>query len=366
MNKIRINIKDLSENDISEKYNYCQLSLIIKNNVSFYISPKEDLINDTTIFVSLTGIQQTILDKIKGINGNVYIRLKKNNKIIKKKIFDTIDLTRLNLLSDIENNALTIPIQIEQNIISMSYFVSFEYQKKKIPKIAIVGMKHVGSTLLTNILREAYKKLGFKLNDLCEHGEEEVIITKCHHVTSQFIKDDYTLITTIRDVRDVSISGFLRFKYQQSIQDTNSGDLSKEILLFGMNDFLEYMHQNLHLYYDSLEYKPIIFKYEDYKSNPIIAIRKIFEKLDIYTGEEFLLDIISNAESIKDDSNLPENLQKWQQSDRKGNVGLLLTKDHNTSNGRIKKFEKFFTPEQNEIICNDLFINEYLKYNDYL
>jgi hypothetical protein len=64
---------------------------------------------------------------------------------------------------------------------------------------------------------------------------------------------------------------------------------------------------------------------------------------------------------------LPTNLDAYMNMEIK-TYDLLLTKDHNTSGGKIKKFESFFTAYENSIILENMTIYSFLKewgYIDY-
>lgn len=225
-------------------------------------------------------------------------------------------------------------------------------------------MKHSGSTMIFNVLRIAYKKLGKLINENCNDlNFSDVIINKSHTVSPIFINENYKLITTIRDVRDTSISGFYRFIFQQSINKKEN--IENEILKYGMTTFIDSMHENICLYYDSLNYSPIEFMYENYKNNPIESIQKLFESINIYNDIDFVKSCIDEVNKIKDDENLLNNLTEWK-NDYEKNFDKLLTKDHNTSNGSIKKYETFFNEKQNNLILEDPFIKNFLESKNFI
>jgi len=367
--KLFISVFDLSGIDITENFVIHQLTTT-KPNISFYLSPQtskdEYQDNDRTINIKIQGIDNSRLEHLKNIGGHFYI--KEPSGLYKKSFYEVIDITLLNLFSGLSENSLTIPFKLKKEMVSISCFLEMVTSiPKNIEKIAVVGMKHVGSTLLVNILRTAYRLLGRKLNDENKNEDEEVIVTKSHTILPQWIEKHYILITVIRDVRDASISGFLRFIYQQSINKDKSDETMKEtIQKYGIQTFLDYMYHNLQLFYDSLEYNPIIFKYEEYKSQPISTVKKLFTELNIYCSEPFLKEVIDIAESIKDKEDLYHNLHDWQVNCVDKKIDKLLTRDHNTSEGKTKKYKTFFSEEQNKIILKDPFVMEFLQEYNYM
>jgi hypothetical protein len=330
------------------------------NKISFYISLIDEniQITDEIIIIKIIGIHYKLLESLNEFDGIWYIECP---NVRKYSFYDIIDIASLNLFKNISESTINIPIKWNKNFKSITGNLFIKEYKSKNNPIYVVGMKHSGSTLLWNILRTAYKKLNI-LNEN-ENESDKINVHKSHTVPKMKDKKCH-IITTIRDVRDTAISGFLRFYYQKSINEYKHMD--EEILKYGLMTFIEYMHENLDLFYDSFQnHNVIIFKYEDYKKNPIHIIKNIFDKLGIYSNESFIQLIINEAESIKDNDSLCKNLDEWHFKNE-NDPNKLLTKDHNTSNGKTKKYIDFFSKEQNEIILQDKRIYNFLKKYDYI
>jgi len=229
--------------------------------------------------------------------------------------------------------------------------------------IAVVGQKHCGSTMVFNIIRMAYKKMGERINDgpTTSLEDVDVYIAKSHDVDmfeecNKIIK----YITTCRDVRDCSISSFFRFYFNQSVNKKEN--IRKEILKCGLNFFLNSMYENILLYEKSLKKNPHVFVYEKYKQNPVAEIKKLLIFLNIHDkiSDKDLSEIIQSAESYFEKENLLKDLKGYQLNTDK-TFDILLTKDHNTSGGQTRKWKSFFDPEQLDIIMADPIIVNYLK-----
>ena len=70
-------------------------------------------------------------------------------------------------------------------------------------RIAVVGMKHCGSTMLLNIIWT-----GLRLNNNCINQDSfekdaDIYVTKTHAYTDEY--KEYTLISPMRDLRDSSL-----------------------------------------------------------------------------------------------------------------------------------------------------------------
>lgn len=236
--------------------------------------------------------------------------------------------------------------------------------------ISVVGMKHVGSTMVFNMIRIAYKLLGKKVNDgnltQCQ-DKFDVYVTKSHSVEHYFDRADDSMeikrhVTVIRDIRDSSISGFMRFHLNQSMN--KNLDLKKEIVKYGLNVFINSMIENIMLYEKSLVTDPYVFVYETYKKNKKKEATKLFEFLQIKIPDgQFMDKVIDITENYVHNEHLPIDLKDYQT--RIQSLDYLLTKDHNTSNGRTEKWRQVFTPEQNDVMLEEPLIRDYLREHGY-
>ena len=326
--------------------------ILAPNIYSFYIHLLDDSkpLGQKVVNVTLIGISNNQFEKMHELDGSWEVMdLNDNYEIL--KFYDIIDILNYNLYEHSSEFSIQIPIKWKasyQSIYGNLRIVGSRQPKK----VAVVGMKHSGSTLLWNILKIAYKNLGFPENHVSKN-----------HTPGQDMKDNYVIITTYRDVRDTAISGFLRFFFQKSYNETD--DMQYEIQNFGLHKFINYMHENITIFYDSLQGKNVnLYKYEDYKSNPVEYITNLFEYLNIYNDVDFVKKTIREAEEIKEDENLEKNLNEYQKN--LFNRPQLLTKDHNTSGGRSEKYKDFFTKEQNDYILRDRRIHHFLSKYKYI
>lgn len=249
------------------------------------------------------------------------------------------------------------------------YFFSYNKMKELENAIAVVGMKHVGSTMVFNMIRIAYKLLEKKINngDYTEKQEFDIFVTKFHCVEDgehecdnenckNLNKEIKKFVTVVRDIRDSAISGFLRFHFNQSINEKKN--LDKEVVKYGLNLFINSMYENILLYEKSLVKSPYVFQYEKYKQNKVEEAVKLFEFLGIKSDKDFVAKVVDITENYPQDENLPIDLKDYCMKDK--NLDYLLTNDHNTSNGSSQKWKSFFTKEQLDIIMEEPLIRNYL------
>ena len=215
-----------------------------------------------------------------------------------------------------------------------------------------------------------------KINDgdYTEKQEFDVFVTKSHEVTP-FDNDMMSnckdcknkkieitkFVTVVRDIRDSAISSFLRFHFNQSVNEKTN--LEKEVVKYGLNLFINSMHENIFLYEKSLEKDPFVFQYEKYKANKVEETTKLFEFLGIKFEKEFVAKVIHFTENYPHDENLPIDLKDYTMNNK--NLDYLLTNDHNTSNGKSQKWKTFFTKEQLDIIMEEPLIRSYLSEMNY-
>lgn len=348
------------------KFNIDQIYTSNRNLIHFYLDKIEDSVSSENeiFYIKIEGINYNLLESMSEIDGQWYVD--DDEGIKKYSFYDIIDVKSLNLFQHVANSIITLPINWNASYRSITGNLvirtckedSFEKRKN----IGVVGMKHSGSTLLWNIIRLACNKLSV-LNKDNENDPSKLQLYKCHSISKAMEKNCH-IITTIRDIRDTAISGFLRFYFQKSINEYKN--MEEEIMKYGLTVFIEYMHENLNLFYDSLQSDDvIIFKYEDYKQQPVNYIQNIFTKIGICPNEYFVQSVINEAERMKDNDSLHKNLDRYHFSNEE-NPDKLLTKDHNTSGGKTKKYKDFFSPFQNEIILKDKRIRTFLEKYGYM
>jgi hypothetical protein len=229
--------------------------------------------------------------------------------------------------------------------------------------IAVIGMKHVGSTMVFNMIRIAYRLLGKHINETGILDKKcEVFITKSHDIDDVKVQM-HKYVTVVRDIRDSAISGFLRFVVQKSIHPTIN--IKKEIVKYGLNIFLHFMIENIYLYEKSLLLEPYVFRYEAYKCDRLGETKKLFDFLGIpYTNDEFLSNIISLTEKFVHNETLPLDLKDYMVNSSRG-LDELLTKDHNTSDGKIGKWKTVFDHEHLDILYEEPLVRDFLSEHGY-
>lgn len=256
------------------------------------------------------------------------------------------------------------------------FFYKYNKMKELENAIAVVGMKHVGSTMVFNMIRIAYKLLEKKMNDgdYTEKQDFDIFVTKSHEVErfnhhmlceDEECKNISThvkkFVTVVRDIRDSAISGFLRFHFNQSVNKKQN--LEKEVIKYGLNLFINSMHENILLYEKSLVKEPYVFQYEKYKVNKVKEVVKLFEFLGIKSDKDFVAKVVNITENYPQDEKLPIDLKDYIMNGK--NLDYLLTNDHNTSNGQSQKWKSFFTKEQLDIIMEEPLIRNYLREMNY-
>jgi len=197
--------------------------------------------------------------------------------------------------------------------------------------IKIVGMKHSGSTMCMHLIQI-----------LVRHFNEKITVHKQHEHKFESDPRPCHYILTVRDVRDTAMSNFFRFHMKKN--DPMSADA---VHLYGVLPFAHAMMENIRLFYQNMKCLPIIFCYEDFKTDPHrvihFLIRELFghEKIEGHVIDDFLKQL----EDMRTKENLADNLKVYHQKKQP-----LLTKDHNTGDGVIGKYKNFFSASQMEII----------------
>lgn len=224
-------------------------------------------------------------------------------------------------------------------------------------KLAIVGMKHSGSTMIYNLLK---------------HVLEKKNIPHILHKSHKFLNfdPDVDIICTFRDIRDVSISGFYRFIYNQSLHNNKKINAQEEIHKFGLYTFLERMHDSISYYniWKSSGKVKLFIRYEDFKTDLKNQIQFVLEQLDFKNIDlDFVNECLQHIEEFPKQNHLAMDLHDYFNRTFKQNDETipLLTKDHNTSNGKIGKYKDFFKKYQLKIIYKDPIVFDFLTSHNY-
>lgn len=225
----------------------------------------------------------------------------------------------------------------------------------------VVGMKHCGSTMIFNLLRIAYKA----------QGHDVSLVDKRHAVPAKRISEDVRYVVPIRDPRDVAISGFLRFLYKTSLNGPCTDPIA-EITNFGLFSFLNYMEENILLAYDAMVMPSThVFRYEDFKQNPVQETLRLFAYVGLPTDDEGLVAAaLHETDTYFDRADLTNNLHEYQyktnDQESEARKDVLLTRDHNTSGGRSRKYETFFSESMNAEILKNPIVHHFLDAFGYL
>jgi hypothetical protein len=228
--------------------------------------------------------------------------------------------------------------------------------------VMVIGMKHCGSTMIFNLLRIAYKA----------KGHDVALVDKGHTVPKKRKEEEsLKFIVPIRDPRDIAISGFLRFIYNTSLNGPCTDPIA-ETTRFGLHTFIDYMQDNILLAYEALLLpNTYSYRYEDFKENPVRETLRLFEFVGLPTDDA---NLVSKAldetntyfERADLTSNLHEYQWKTQDKDKEDRKDVLLTRDHNTSGGKSRKYETFFTEAMNDDILKNPIVHHFLEAYDYL
>ena len=216
-------------------------------------------------------------------------------------------------------------------------------------KLAVIGMKHSGSTLLHELMKRIVKLYpGFLPN------------VHKYHIPPLY-DPDITYIMTIRDVRDTCISNFFRF-YMEKEHVEDDGHVAE---IYGMSLFMNNMLENISIHNYDVQLCSHIWVYEVYKSNPLRTMENLCLQVFGYV-ENDIETCIREAEEIKDTSELAENLKDYHDKKKKDRTCSLLLRDHDTSGGKFRKYEFFFTEYQKKYILQNDIIQEWLHDYGYL
>jgi len=219
-------------------------------------------------------------------------------------------------------------------------------------KIAIVGMEHCGSTMLSNMIRTAAKLSGYSINNNDFDLERDMIIQKRHEYDKYFIDNNYKIICPLRDIRDCCITSFLRFGMHNKYRyhDNELIGYDDMIQIRGLDYFIINQVRNIELFEAYSRHEPYIFHYENYKTDSLRVTMELLKFIELPHDESFVQEVVWKTENMKNRDDLYLNLSEFQQgmlqNKNMDSYDKLLTKDHITDGGRIGKYKDFFTSHQ--------------------
>jgi hypothetical protein len=184
-------------------------------------------------------------------------------------------------------------------------------------KVIIGGMGLSGSTLCYNIFRV--------LRDNSELNYEVIKIHEYNHAATMG-----KTIFMIRDLRD-TVASMLRKDPERWNGDVE--EASKYQMMW---------------YYDTWKdvNKDIVWKYEEYKSNPYEHTYSAISKLGLNVSYDLVKQVIDTCENIKD-MNIPHH-QDFIQTEEEAILWetTKMSKKHITNGGKIGGYKEYLTEEQ--------------------
>lgn len=225
-------------------------------------------------------------------------------------------------------------------------------------KIAVVGTKGSGSTRLYNLIRITFEKLNYNINTLYEYNNKAIttfehvakhenpfhlILKKVHDCNLENIKDYNFILLPMRHPFDSAISNNKRWKLP----------------------YIKCIKDNIFLYNKFKSISDVVFFYEKYSLDYIKQLyasmeKKINIRIPISDNdiEKIMIELeqLLNSKDLptKDDANAP--FYKM----------TILSKHHNTSNGKSNKFLEDMTEKEIKTLLNDKAIYNNLMELDYL
>lgn len=228
--------------------------------------------------------------------------------------------------------------------------------------ISIVGPTQSGSTMLFNLVRIILTKMGYEVDSCFQTNYEigdydstaDYLIIKCHAFSQVLFDASSLILLPIRDPRDAAVSWKNRFF--REIQPT-------------CKQYVEYIQINIMFFKSWKEVGATVVVYEEYANDKCGYIKKICNLLNIDSSVLTLDDIIRELNDIHNGLNCPDTDILCQKDhfdlmmNNKIYRSTLMTKSHNTTNGKVKNYLKCI-PEDILCIINDKF-SSFLNDNHY-
>src|SRR6056300_114333 len=184
-------------------------------------------------------------------------------------------------------------------------------------KVSIVGMGLSGSTLCYNIFRV--------LRDNSDLNYEVIKIHEYNHAATMG-----KTIFMVRDLRD-TVASMLRKDPERW-----NGDVDEE------------SKYQMMWYYDTWKdvNKDVVWKYEEYKSNPHQYAYSAISKLGLDTPFDLVQRVVDTCENIKD-MNIPHN-QDFIQTEEEAILWetTKMSKKHITNGGKVGGYKDYLNEEQ--------------------
>jgi len=202
--------------------------------------------------------------------------------------------------------------------------------------ISVVGGTQTGSTMLFNLLRLCLTQLNYLVYSCGINSDMSVpiyddldyTIVKCHQYNEFLATHSSIIFLPVRDFRDCAISWKKRYYPIEN---------------FDANKYIDNIITNINTCNSWKKCNPCIIKYESYVENKTDYIKNIIKILNVDNKNIDIslivkqLELIHNGVGCPETDTLPEN----EMTMLAGNmvyITTLMTKAHNTSGGRIKKY----------------------------
>lgn len=234
-------------------------------------------------------------------------------------------------------------------------------------KIVIYGPNQCGSTRLFNLVRLAYETMGLNVHSaFIRTGTKnrDVTVIKSHYSTPRCSR--CIALLPHRDIRDSTISWIARNwpkRYRKGIPSRESNKL-----LTARN----HMKSQVKRFYAGLKHADYLFRYESYDADYVEMLCNFLNETGHYevklSGDE-ILDIMNELDAMHTSKDIVK-----QDMGRKRSIATrdpnykktLLSQAHNTAMGKSKKYETYFTEDQNKFILEDKLILKYLTEYGYV
>ncbi len=207
--------------------------------------------------------------------------------------------------------------------------------------LLVAGPSQSGSTLLFNMLRILLQMSKHKVDScwytLYKEGiydeNADYLIVKCHYFDEELCNDSSYIFLPLRDFRDSALSTNKRYN-----------NLNNEM------DFENFIIQEIDQYESWSLYADYVFKYEEYIKDKINHIFEIIYVLNLNENNINItlllkeLDDLHNGKNCPSTDILPNEDYNTLMKDELYKK-TLMTKSHNTSNGKIYKYKTDMSKE---------------------
>lgn len=201
-------------------------------------------------------------------------------------------------------------------------------------KICVMGTKQSGSTRLFNLVRLIYIKNGktvysrwnIDFKEIEEKSREyDIILCKIHDTEMNYLNNFDIKLLPLRNILDSALSAGVRWNNTTT------------------KFYIERCNKNIKLFNKFKLKADFIFKYENYN---VYYIKELCKILNVSLNNNDIIEIMRELEYMHNSKDLVEKDDHNDKNYQK----TLLSRDHNTSNGKINKFTKLSNEQLNDIL----------------